>query len=154
VRPAVGDAIPAPVTVDHDGYRIAARVAVNDDLDALIPGRGLEQLLERCLLDAHDASGRPVTAAELPPAAAQATATAMAEADPGAETSLRLHCPCGHGWEDELDIRTTVWHELSDWVGRTLTDVHQLAAAYGWSEAESLSIPAWRRRWYLEAAGA
>ena len=46
-----------------------------------------------------------------------------------------------------------VWSDLTDWVGRTLTEVHQLARAYGWSEAEILAMSGWRRRWYLEAAG-
>ena len=64
-----------------------------------------------------------------------------------------VRCPCGSEWVDELDIRTVVWSDLTEWVGRTLTEVHQLAQAYGWSEAEILAMSGWRRRWYLEALG-
>ena len=35
----------------------------------------------------------------------EAIVEAMAEADPGAQTALRVRCPCGSEWVDELDIR-------------------------------------------------
>ena len=78
----------------------------------------------------------------------------MAEGDPGAQVELEVRCPCGDSWVDELDIRSVVWADLTDWVGRTLGEVQQLAMAYGWSESDILAMAPWRRRWYLEAAGA
>ena len=38
--------------------------------------------------------------------------------------------------------------------GATLAEVHALAAAYGWTEAEVLALSAARRRAYLELVGA
>ena len=53
-------------------------------------------------------------------------------------------------WLEPFDIASFLWTELHAWASRTLYDVHQLAAAYGWSEAECLSLSARRRGYYLE----
>ena len=105
------------------------------------------------MLEASSPGGRPWRHASCRKPRSKAAVEALAESDPGAQTALRVRCPCGSEWVGELDIRTVVWSDLTDWVGRTLTEVHQLARAYGWSEAEILAMSGWRRRWYLEAAG-
>jgi hypothetical protein len=144
-------------TVAADGFELDYRLPRNEDL-RLLAARGDEvdarDLLERCVLEARTPDGTPALAHELPDAVADSVLAAMADSDPGASVQLEVHCPCGDRWVDELDIRQIVWTDLTDWVGRTLTEVQQLAMAYGWSEADILAIAPWRRRWYLEAAGA
>jgi hypothetical protein len=156
LQPPVREGPAAPLTVEADGYTLRCRIPRNDDLRALAARGGqvtLRDLLERCALEATSPEGLPVEPDRLPEAAAEAAVVALAEADPGAQTALRVRCPCGSEWVDELDIRSIVWSDLTDWVGRILTEVHQLARSYGWSEAEILTMSGWRRRWYLEAAG-
>jgi hypothetical protein len=139
-----------------DGYTLRCRIPCNDDLGSLANCGGdvtLRDLLERCVLEASSPEGAAVAPHELPETTVESIAEALAESDPGARTVLRVHCPCGSEWADELDIRVVLWTDLTEWVGRTLTEVHQLARAYGWSEADILSMNGWRRRWYLEALG-
>jgi hypothetical protein len=156
LQPPVRDGAVTPLTVRAGGYTLRCRIPRNDDLRVLA-GRGgqvmLRDLLERCALEARSPEGQPVEPHGLPEAVVEAAAAALAEADPGAQIALRVRCPCGSEWVDELDIRSVVWDDLTDWVGRMLTEVHQLARSYGWSEAEILAMSGWRRRWYLEAAG-
>jgi len=156
LQPPVREGPVPPLTVQANGYTLLCRIPCNKDLRAL-GGRGgevtLRDLLERCALEVSSPGGAPAVLSELPEAAADAAVEALAESDPGAQTALCIRCPCGSEWVDELDIRTVVWSDLTEWVGRTLTEVHQLARAYGWSEAEILGMSRWRRRWYLEAAG-
>jgi hypothetical protein len=156
LQPALLDGRMRPVTIQTGGYEVVCRIPTNEDLRALaVAGEQatLRDLIERCLLNASATDGRPAAARELPEPVVEAIVEAIAEADPGAQTALLVRCPCGNEWLAELDIRAIVWSDLTDWVGRTLTEVHQLAQAYGWSETEILAMSAWRRRWYLEAAG-
>lgn len=156
LQPPVRESPPTPVAVQADGYTLLCQLPRNRDLQAL-GRRGGEvtprDMLGQCVLEVRSPDGSPAVLGELPEAAADAAVGALAESDPGAQTALRVRCPCGSEWVDELDIRDVVWNDLTDWVGRTLAEVHQLARAYGWSEAEILAMSGWRRRWYLEAAG-
>lgn len=145
-----------PAELQQDGFAVSYRLPLNEDLSALARQAdvdGITELLSRCVLDAHGPHGDAVPAGELPEVVGEAVLGAMADSDPGASVELAVTCICGHEWLDELDIRTIVWADLTDWVGRTLAAVHALARYYGWSETEILSMPAWRRRWYMEAAG-
>jgi hypothetical protein len=156
LQPPVREGPAAPLTVQADGYTLLCRIPCNEDLQALSRRTGdvtLRDLLERCVIEASSPGGSPVAPRELPEATAEAIVEALAESDPGACTALRVRCSCGSEWVGELDIRGVVWSDLTEWVGRTLTEVHQLARTYGWSEAEILEMSGWRRRWYLEAAG-
>jgi hypothetical protein len=82
-------------------------------------------------------------------------ANRMLDLDPQAETSLALTCPtCGHGWQQLFDPAGYLLALLDTYAERLLDDVHQLAGAYGWSEADVLALPARRRRRYLELIGA
>ena len=156
LQPPVREGPVAPLTVQANGYTLLCRIPCNEDLRALAR-RGAEvtlrDLIERCVLEASSPEGPPVALRELPEATVEAIVEALADTDPGAHTALRVRCPCGGEWVAELDIRDVVWSDLTEWVGRTLTEVHQLAQAYGWSEAEILAMSGWRRRWYLEAVG-
>lgn len=75
----------------------------------------------------------------------------MAEADPLAEILLHFDCPaCGCAFDESLDLASFLWAQMESRARRLLLDVHELAMAYGWSEAEILSLSAARRNAYLE----
>lgn len=156
LQPQVDDGPARPRLLEADGYTVLCRPPGNEDLralacigDAVTP----RDLLERCALEVTSPDGTSVAPQQLPEVTAEAILDALADGDPGARTALQVHCPCANQWVDELDIRTVLWSDLTEWVGRTLTEVHRLAQAYGWSEAEILAMSSWRRRWYLEALG-
>jgi hypothetical protein len=49
-----------------------------------------------------------------------------------------------------FDIISFFWTELDSLARRLLQDVHVLAKAYSWREADILSMSATRRQFYLE----
>ena len=75
----------------------------------------------------------------------------MAMADPLAEILLDLRCPvCNYQCNPVLDIAAFLWAEIEAHAKRLVFDVHALASAYGWTEAEILSLSEQRRAIYLE----
>ena len=106
-------------------------------------------LLERCVTEVRR-GGRAVEVSALPNKVLEALSQRLAEADPQAVLDLDLTCPaCGHRWRVPLDIASFLWRELEHWAGRSLLEVHQLARAYGWPEADILGMSPWRRQAYL-----
>ena len=74
----------------------------------------------------------------------------MALADPLGEIMLHFDCPeCGKSFDDSLDLPTFLRAEIEGRAKRLLREVHTLASAYGWSEAEILSLNPARRQFYL-----
>ncbi len=109
-----------------------------------------ERLLRACLLSATR-DGRESPVADLPADVVAAVVQRMAELDPQADVQFDLCCPqCGHRWNVPLDIVSFFWTELHALAARLLREVHDLATAYGWSEAEILSLTPRRRQAYLE----
>jgi hypothetical protein len=109
-------------------------------------------LLERCRVDgraaAEDQAAPPTDWTEED---IDAVGEKMALADPLAEIMLHFDCPaCGTSFEENLDLSTFLWAEIEARAQRLLLEVHTLAMAYGWSEAEILSLNAARREFYLE----
>jgi hypothetical protein len=75
----------------------------------------------------------------------------MAEYDPQAEVLLNVECPdCNYNWQVVFDIVSFFWAEIASQAKRLLHEVHILALAYGWREADILSLSATRRQFYLE----
>ncbi len=108
------------------------------------------QLLSRCVL-AVDRRGELVPTQALSTEAVDALSQAMSVADPQAEVLFDLRCPaCTLSWQIPFDIASFLWVELSAAAGRLLREVHVLARAYGWREADILAISPERRRSYLE----
>jgi len=102
------------------------------------------QLLESCRLEAGDK-------ADWPDAELEEIGEALVSADPLAELRLRFDCVhCGHEWDESLDMVAFLWAEIEARAKRLLMEVHALAAVYGWTEKEILSLSARRRRLYLE----
>ncbi len=154
LRPLSPDAFEAvdPPPLHCEGYELAYRLPCSDDLLAIREAdaaAAVQQLVERCVLQARHA-GQPVAAAELPPRVIDRLQHDMARHDPGADIRVALACPdCGHAFERRFDIADYLWAELDDWAGRILAEVHTLASAYGWSEAQILALSAARRGHYI-----
>ncbi len=129
--------------------RDLAAVAAHGDLEA-----ARRALVGRCLLSARR-SGEEVTESDLPAEVVAAIEERMEAADPQAHVLLDLSCTsCARRWQAPFDVDAFFWAELDAWARRTLAEVHALAAAYGWSEAEVLALSAARRHLYLEMVGA
>ena len=138
-----------------DGYSATFRLPTSSDLLALPraedPALLRHFLLARCVLDARDPGDEKVSAELLPPHVVDAIAIAMAVEDPQADVRIELTCPtCAHRWEALFDIAGFLWKEIHSWAHRTLRDVHCLARAYGWREADVLALTPTRRQIYLE----
>lgn len=107
-------------------------------------------LLERCLIEATQDAGSLV-ASELPESAQAVLVDALTECDPQAEMRFQLTCAaCGHRWSVLFDIASFFWIELGARAERLLVEVHVLAQAYGWREADILAMSETRRHRYLE----
>jgi hypothetical protein len=135
-------------------HRIVYRLPTTADLLAMPadshPDQRRRLLLARCIVSAS-ADGAPVAVDSLPPPTLEALEAAMAAADPMADIDMAMTCPaCRHEWSLSFDIVSFLWTELHAWAQRLLLDVHKLARAYGWSEAEILALSPGRRMLYVE----
>jgi hypothetical protein len=110
-------------------------------------------LFEMCLQDARR-EGVPILPAELPEEIIHAIANRMAEIDPQADMQIALSCPaCSQHWSTTFDIVSYLWTEINAWAMRLFHEIHRLASAYGWREADILALSPMRRRLYLELIG-
>jgi hypothetical protein len=138
-------------------YALRFRLPNSRDLSAIADhadiAAGRRQLFERCVLSAQR-DGADISAAELPGDLVAAVIARMAEADPQAEVQIALTCPvCMYQWQATFDILSYFWQEIGDWAQRILREVHTLASAYGWREADILALSPRRRQFYLEIVG-
>jgi hypothetical protein len=145
---AASPADPAPRTVAAPGGTVVCRPPTSRDLLALPagadPGQARAGLLAACTQWDDGGSG------PLPPAVAEAVATAMAAADPLLDVQLRLQCAaCGASWDDPFDIVAFLCAEIRARAQRLLGEIDELARTYGWSEAEILALGPRRRQRYL-----
>jgi hypothetical protein len=112
------------------------------EVDATRPA-AREILLSRCVDPADALSDQELDAA----------AAALSSVDPQADVSIPLDCAaCGHTWSAPFDVADYLWIEIEAYARRLLLDVHTLACAYGWTEADVLAVSPARRLFYLEAA--
>jgi len=150
---------PADESVESLALRVGdheVQFRLPDSLDLMALARSSDTaaarrlLFERCLLDARS-QHQAVSAHELPDEVVQAVAARMAQADPQADVRLALGClSCGHRWLTAFEVVSFFWSEIDTWAVRLLHEVHTLASAYGWSEAEILALSSRRRQLYLE----
>jgi len=148
------DASESTLSLHMAGYEVCFRLPNSLDLMAVAASTDEalphQQLLERCLL-AVRYQGIEQAIDQLPTDVEQAVGARMAQADPQADVQLALSCPgCRHHWQAPFDIVSFFWNELNAWACRILRDVHTLASAYGWREADILAMSSWRRQVYLE----
>ncbi len=138
-------------------YAIRYRPPNSQDLLALAgcnsAEAGRQLLLSRCVQNAQvDHIDQPIEA--LPSDVIETITQHMARADPQADMQFELNCPaCGHHWLATFDVASFLWSEIDRWAQRVVYDVHMLASAYGWSEADILSMSATRRQLYLDLIG-
>lgn len=147
------------LTFQHRGYSGTFRLPVSSDWVALVaatashpPAAATDDvrhaLARRCVLAASDASGR--AADTLPADVAEVVAEAIARLDADAHTEIHVSCPdCGHAWPALFDIASFLWREVDFHCRQLLRQVHTLARAYGWTEAEVLHLSPARRQHYL-----
>jgi hypothetical protein len=145
----------APVIVDGRAYRtptsrdLAQLIAAPDSAEAA------RLLLQRCLIRDPEASAAESSSTDWTDHDLDVIGAQLALADPLAEILLHFDCPaCNASFDEALDLATYLWAEIEALAKRLLREVHTLARAYGWSEAEILSLSAVRRTFYLEALGA
>lgn len=125
-------------------------LAIGVDLD-VAAARSI--LLSRCVLEI-EREGEAWFVDQLPQIVVEAISARMSESDPQADVQLRLVCPaCGHDWLAAFDISSFLSSEIDAWAQRTLREVHALALAYGWREADILALSAQRRCSYLDLIG-
>lgn len=148
----------APVRIEIDGWSLLARPLNSLDL-ALLPS-GLSRddarraLVRSTILEARAPDSRAVTLMQpdesLPAQVEAALMVRLLEADPASSLHFALSCPvCHFEWTAVFDITTYFWKELSAMAHDLLQDVHTIASAYGWSEADILALSSPRRAFYL-----
>lgn len=140
-----------------DGFGLHCRLPNSRDLASIVGYSDVQAarqlLIECCVLQAlYD--GQSLAPTALPGSLIPALASAVIERDPQAEIRFALQCPaCGQEWSALFDIVAYFWTELEDRVKHLLYDVHTLAQAYGWREADILTMSAARRAFYLKRVG-
>lgn len=155
---AAAEIEPAPVLlIKVEDYEVQYRLPTSLDLGAVAGQSDLtrmqQQLLNRCLISAHY-KDEALEMSELPTGIVSTVLEEMAQADPQADVQLALSCPaCNHQWQATFDVVSFFWTEIHAWARRLLREVHTLASAYSWSEAEILAMSPQRRQLYLEMIG-
>jgi hypothetical protein len=148
----------APLGLAEAGWEVRFRLPHSLDLLALAgsadAGEARRRLLAACLFAVRSPGGEETPADALPDGVLEAVSARMAAADPLADIELALTCPaCGHAWPALFDIVSFFWTEIDAWAQLLLREIHVLAAAYGWREADILALSPRRRRAYLEMVG-
>jgi len=131
-----------------DGTEVRFRLPTTADLAALsgmAPAVANDVLLARCL---------GVADGPVPRQVAEAVDAAMEQAAPAGALEIIASCPdCGAATTVALDISVLLWAEIHSQAVALINDVHTLATAYGWTEADVLALSPERRAAYLNLAG-
>lgn len=142
---ALLDGLPPPAgDIAVAGWRVrppglADLAAIDGETDT---ARAVRRLLDRCTLAAGEAP--------LDPAILAAIEAALDAHDPAADLAIAVACPlCGEETLADLDVGALFWEEIAVSARLLLGEVHRLARAYGWSEAEILGLGPARRAAYL-----
>lgn len=118
--------------------------AATDDVET-----GRQMLIKRCVLSTSR-NGRATEAGQLPLEVLEKVEQEMSQLDAQANIQVELECPsCRRAWTSAFDILAFFWSELDAWAQRLVIEVHKLASAYGWREADILAMSATRRNIYL-----
>jgi hypothetical protein len=146
-----------PLSIAADGYEVVFRLPNSFDLMAIAGAESVQSgrtsLLERLVISSLH-QGQPTPPGTLPRAIVERIEARMSAADPQADIQLNLVCSrCEARNETIFDIGSFLWKEVDILALRLLREIHQLAKAYSWSEAEVLAISPWRRRCYMEMLG-
>ena len=139
------------LTTSVDGKALSYRLPTSEDLLAVadVPEASARRaLLARCLdLDLVGMTDDDVAHI------GEAVEHAMDEVAPAGAIDLVVRCPaCAHVAELPLDVPALLWAEIETQAANALEDVHVLATAYGWTEADVLALGPLRRAAYLAMA--
>ncbi len=149
----------------ENGRHYQLRPVTSDDLLAVLDAPSVaeaqEQLLKRCLT-ISDESSKSEELSEcrelsgtLSLAAAPAALEKFDQLHAAAELSCAVQCAeCSNSEIFDLDIAQFLWIEVRSAAKRLLTEVHELAWAYGWSESSILCMSPQRRNAYMEMLSA
>lgn len=140
-------------TLEVSPYTIQFRLPNSYDLMTALSDTAYQadprKLFFDCILDAKNGNVQ-CQPQELPDDVLDQLDQRLAEEDPCSDISMLLRCSgCGHGWELPFDIVSYLWTEIDNWARHMLQEVAILASAFGWSEAEILTMSPQRRRVYL-----
>jgi hypothetical protein len=146
-----------PKEFEEGGMVVCYRLLNNSDLAAIARTKGVADarraLVKRCVLEAR-LGGVAVGSEALSEPVITTLAARLADDDPQADLLLDLNCAeCGHQWRIGFDVSAFLWTEIDALAKRLLAEVHTLARAYGWSEADVLAMSSVRRHLYLEMVG-
>lgn len=139
---------------EHGDYAVRFRLPNSEDLVVVAQtndnAAGRQHIFERCVLQVQR-NNETIAVSGLPVEVRQEVVERMAQADPQADVQLALTCArCGQQTQARFDVVSFLWNEINAWACRLLQQVHILASAYGWREAEILAMHPWRRQLYLE----
>lgn len=148
---------PGKPSTKQSDYEASFRLPNSLDLMSLPVEASLAELriklFERCLIGVRRPGAKSENgqlAAKLPSKMIEAAIEQMAEADAQADVRLGLTCPCcERRWKATFDIVSYLWSEVQERATQLMREIHALASAYGWSEAEILALSSWRRQTYL-----
>jgi hypothetical protein len=151
-RPTPDAADTAALTTEIDGIAIRFRRVTSADLRAVGHHGDAEEaalaLARRCVEEARIGETAIDT---LPPSVLAGLSERLSAADPDAEILLDLTCPaCAGRWTAMFDIAAFLCSEIAVEAHRLMHQVHRLARAYGWREADILAMSRMRRQAYLE----
>jgi hypothetical protein len=142
----------APAEWSENGQRYRLRPANTSDLlsSLEVPDTSEAQnhILARCLT----LSGEQES---IPPSVLYAALEKFEQLHEAAELNCAIQCPeCSGNQTFDLDIVRFLWCEVRYAAQRLLSEIHQLAGAYGWSEQSIARMSPQRRGAYLEMLSA
>lgn len=157
VCPAIPEARPlSPQTALFGDVEVQFRPITSRDLAAASSPScrtTRDALVDRAIVQATRA-GLALEIGSLSPELLAAVGEQIREADPLAEIRFQMDCPACHmHWAAAFDIAAFLWIELSRLARTLFEDIHRLASAYGWREADIMSLSTQRRRAYLDLLG-
>jgi hypothetical protein len=136
-------------TVEHAGVALQVRApTIRDLLAAAGEPDSAAVLLARCV---SDPAGGAIDPGGLTPGVRERVDAAAEELAGAAAMTLQAACPaCGAGVRAAADVADLLWERVRVAAAAVLAEVAELAAAFGWSEADVLALSPARRRSYLD----
>lgn len=149
---------PATISVNEGQYQVRCRLPDSSNLLAIAPSQDLKEarrtLIGDCIISSTYRK-KAITPQRLPAYVLKAVADRILLEDQHAEMLMEVQCPaCNHAWEIPFDISYYFWKSLAKSADSLFWEVHVLAKAYGWKEADILAMNAWRRHRYLKHVNA
>lgn len=146
------DLPPDAATVPTARSTLTVRPLTTSDLLAVQGARDpVTALAGRAVRDAHGNAVDPTVLSEADMAAVDAASMALAGIAAATVTTV---CPaCGERVSRPVDVAALLWEQVRSRAAALMDQVATLARAFGWTEAEVLSLPAARRAVYLEMVG-